>query len=327
MCFLWRKRKWAILCSLCLSGVLVAEANKPMRAGPAGFDQPLVRNRQLTLPGERWNLQLPRNRFVLQGNEAGAMAGPRGIRVEIMPDSFQLASASAREKVEIEWIEVLEPIDYLLAGIPLIAKESTGLVALTSGGMVRLKLSHPLKPGKSIRLLFPDIFPNQPFHAYRLTNSFWLNIGPVEQERDMSDNEAEQTTYRVLRAFGGGWLNLDYPEPEVTCVKLSVQGAPSDEYLTVVALGIDHRSYFTVSGRCGEDIRINTFRNKDIKVVVLGNKTAGATAVLRSPARPGHMNDFSSGVDTCTAIQPVMLKLLNEEQKKDPARLAEFLGL
>ena len=315
------------------SAVWAAETFK-MKAGPAGFSDRSIKSAAYSLPGDFSRLALRVTGFDLGKRGNGKFIGEKGIRIDVPEDAFNIKDKSG---LRLEIIEVLDPIDFLIAGLPMYTHAQEGGHALTSGGMVYLRFTQnnrevPLSSGKSVRVQFPDLFPQQNFDQYRLIpGRGWQRSGPVETTEAAANNDEQEiwgVGSRSFSAFKTGWLNLDYPEPQIACLKGKISGANAKMPIIVSSVGTNHRSFFSVYVSPGEEFRINVLRSKAVKLIAMqGKNQLGFSDEIITPNQTGFQYDYKKGKDTCVETQEIKLQQAEKSVFESPEKLAEVTGL
>ncbi len=290
------------------------------RPGPARTAAPPGRDRRAAREGA----------LVVQVREVEG-AQDYDIAFENLRISIPAAAFARATRVRIAALVLSKPADFVFASPDLRIVENDRVVLLESTGMFRLSFSdesgRPLEPAAPLTASMPLRGDATNARVYQFRNEQWIEraasameggalnsnpparltqyapgaatapndpANPTPVEAPCADCAAFEgfhfpQIYRQIDA--GGWWNFDVPKPEFTCVSVGIEGA--SERSVVAVAGVDFQGISYGEPAAGGVYRLNTLRNRRIKVYATDSASAdqlraGALPLLISPNHQAH---------------------------------------
>jgi hypothetical protein len=265
------------------------------------------------------------------------VVGGRGTRIEISPNAF--ADAKNRiysEKVRIQITEVVDPIDFVAAGVDLTYyPEKNKREFFKSAGMFKIEafsqrgIPLALAPGKKINVEFPNVTPGNEFFVYHHdADKNWKLHG--HNQSTNSDREIRVGTRRYTIDALNVWWNFDKPMPEAACAKGKVRRADGKEGVrfSVYSVGVSYKGAFARTVSESQSFKVNVHKSSQARFLVIDNEGAvGITPVTTISDRSGFDQADEGPNNYCQDIGNITLEQLDDAVITDKKRLSEFLGL
>lgn len=312
-------------------------------------------------------LQNPPTVQRIDPTQENKVTGQKGVRLIIPKNAFTYQNGKlVKKEVEIRLTEVIDAFDFLTAGVGLEYYGQDGKQQLfESGGMFKVEAfgggkELKIADGKSIQVMFPDIYPDKNFNVYKMDDQGKWVLGEDKPKRltlssnyknyvaqDEGGNEtwapsakARTVSETIRRVFGVivtstnklSWLNIDYPNLLFSCIKgdleLVTPSSPQKRrYVQVMAVGIDHsyiRNAWTPSG----NYDINVLKNKKVKLFAVDEDgNLGISDEITTPDKTGYSRGKESPENYKMLVEKITLQRVEKDVFKNRNKFKELLGI
>ena len=264
----------------------------------------------------------------------------RGTKVGIPADAFvDKKGALVSANVKIEIVEVIDPIDFVSAGVDLVYYpeknrreffQSAGMFKINAAEMNGQMLS--LAPGKKLEVQFPNIVPGDEFFVYRQdARQQWELHGHNQSTTGKEESRGGISigTRRYNIDALNTWWNFDKPVPHAACAKGSVQKTDGNlTKFTVYSIGISVKGSFARYIANSATFKVNVHKSTRSRFMVIDDTGAlGISPEIQITDKTGFDQAEEGPQNFCQDIGVIKIAPVPDEIASDKRKLSEFLGL
>lgn len=275
-------------------------------------------------------------RFEIDVAVGGTYTAGRGTQVIVPGHAFVDAKGrKVTQKVKLELIEVIDPLDFVTADVDLtFFNEQGGREMFQSAGMFRVNAHElsggavALAPGKAVRILFPNIRPGNEFSVYRHDAEGKWKLHGHNQEIDGRGITIGTRRYTIDAL--NTWWNFDVPKPEGACAKgrvVKADGSTAKNY-TVYSIGMSYKGTFSRRIQTGAAFRVNVHKSQQARFLVIEDTgQIGISATVATTDKTGFDGNEEGPQNVCQDIGEIKIAAVDELILSDKKRLSDYLGL
>lgn len=275
-------------------------------------------------------------RFEIEVALGGTYTAARGTRI-IVP-GYAFVDAKGRkvtQKVKLELIEVVDPLDFVTADVDLtFFNDQGGREIFQSAGMFRVNAHElsggavALAPGKAVRIYFPNIRAGNEFSVYRHDAEGKWKLHGHNQEIDGRGILIGTRRYTIDAL--NTWWNFDVPKPEGACAKGRVVKADGGmpKNFAVYSIGISYKGTFSRRIASGAAFRVNVHKSQQARFLVIEDSgQIGISATIATTEKTGFDGSEEGPQNFCQDIGEIKIAAVDELILSDKKRLSDYLGL
>ncbi len=274
--------------------------------------------------------------FEVDAALGGTFTASRGTQVIVPGYAFvDFKQRKVKQKVKLELIEVIDPLDFVAADVDLtFYPDRGGREMFQSAGMFRVNAHElsggavALAPNKAVRIQFPNIVAGDDFFVYRHdAEKNWKLHG---HNQDSQGNGVRIGTRRYTIDALNTWWNFDKPKPEGACAKGKVVRADGSEAknYSVYSIGISYKGTFSRWIEAGAAFKVNVHKAEKARFLVIENSgQIGISSVVQVTDKTGFDGAEEGPQNFCQDIGSIKLEQLDEAVISDKKKLSEYLGL
>lgn len=278
-------------------------------------------------------------RFEVVATTGGSFTGARGTSLVVPGSAFVDAKGrKVTQKVRLELIEVIDPLDFVTADVDLtFFPERGGREMFQSAGMFRVNAHEvsggavSLRAGKGVRIQFPNIRAGEEFFVYRHdAEDKWKLHGHNQQSFPDGPGELTVGTRRYTIDALNTWWNFDVPKPEGACAKGRVVKADGSavKNFSVYSIGISYKGTFARRIEAGSAFKVNVHKSAQARFLVIENSgQLGISVPVSVTDKTGFDGAEEGPQNFCQEIGEIKISAVDETILADKKKLSDYLGL
>lgn len=276
-------------------------------------------------------------RFEIEVAVGGTYTAGRGTKIVVPGYAFVDAKGhKVTQKVKLELIEVIDPLDFVTADVDLtFYNDRGGREMFQSAGMFRVNAHElsggavALAPGKGVRIQFPNIKAGDEFFVYRHDAEGKWKLHGHNQAAEKPGRVFIGTRRYTIDALNT-WWNFDVPKPEGACAKgraVKADGTAAKNF-TVHSIGISYKGTFNRWVEAGPAFKVNVHKGMQARFLVIATDgQIGISPVIAVTDKTGFDGAEEGPQNFCHDIGEVKIGPVDELILSDKKRLSDFLGL
>ncbi len=270
--------------------------------------------------------------FQINPNMENKITGKFGTELIFPANSISLPSFFRRgDIVNIELREIVNDLDFLTFGTNMLFYDSKSKPHIfESGGMLELKAIYfnrelSLKKGAKIKVKFPVIFSERKMKIYKLSeNGSWIEKSELDKLPDQ--NGETNILFGFLDGFGI-W-NLDYPNPEISCIQGTIEPISQTQNPPYIVSVVGLSSVGAYSKNFNEaQFKVNVLKDQEVKIIVGDSKGNFGYKDIKAPSKENFIDFSNYKKISCEEVGTITIKETSYNTRKDRKKLLEFLGL
>lgn len=274
--------------------------------------------------------------FEIDSATGGTFTAARGTLVIVPRHAFvDFKQRKVTQKVRLELIEVIDPLDFVAADVDLtFYPERGGREMFQSAGMFRVNAHElsggavALAPNKAVRIQFPNIVAGDDFFVYRHDAEKNWKLHGHNQESQGKGVQVGTRRYTIDAL--NTWWNFDKPKPEGACAKGKVFKADGSEpkNYSVYSIGISYKGTFSRWVESGTAFKVNVHKAEKARFLVMETSgQIGISPVINVTDKTGFDGAEEGPQNFCQDIGLIKLEQLDEAVISDKKKLSDYLGL
>jgi len=278
-------------------------------------------------------------RFEVAAATGGSFTGTRGTSLVVPGSAFVDAKGrKVTQKVRLELIEIIDPLDFVTADVDLtFYPERGGREMFQSAGIFRVNAHElsggavSLRAGKGIRIQFPNIRAGEEFFVYRHdAEGKWKLHGHNQQSFGDAPGGLTVGTRRYTIDALNTWWNFDVPKPEGACAKGRVVKADGSavKNFSVYSIGLSYKGTFARRIEAGSAFKVNVHKAAQARFLVIENSgQLGISAPVSVTDKTGFDGAEEGPQNFCQDIGEIKIAAVDEAVLSDKKKLSDYLGL